>query len=49
MNILGKNRNYSEVYQPFIGLGEEEIMKVQRFLDAIRSNLLFTLFTPFVL
>ena len=41
MNILGKYRNYSEVYQPFIGLGEEEIMKVQRFLDAIRSNLLF--------
>lgn len=41
MNILGKFRNYSEVYQPFIGLEEEEIVKVQRFLDAIRSNLLF--------
>ena len=41
MNILGKFRNYSEVYQPFIGLKEEEIVKTQRFLDAIRSNLLF--------
>lgn len=41
MNILGKYRNYSEVYQPFVGLNEEEIMKAQRFLDAIRSNLLF--------
>lgn len=41
MNILGKYRNCSEVYQPFIGLKEKEIMKVQRFLDAIRCNLLF--------
>lgn len=41
MNILGKHRNYSDVYQPFVGLEESEIVKVQRFLDAIRSNLLF--------
>lgn len=41
MNIISRFRNCSEVYQPFRGLNTNEIIKVQRFLDAIRSNLLF--------
>lgn len=41
MNIISRFRNYSEVYQPFVGLSEDQIVKIQRFLDAIRCNLLF--------
>ncbi|HHH54358.1 MAG TPA: DUF2813 domain-containing protein [Bacteroidetes bacterium] len=41
MNILAKKRNYVEVYQPSRGLEEKKIVKLERYLDAIRSNLLF--------
>ncbi|MCH4896471.1 ATP-dependent endonuclease [Marinilabiliaceae bacterium JC040] len=41
MNILGKKQNSAEVFQPSNGLETEELMKVQRYLDAVRSNLLF--------
>lgn len=41
MNILAKRQNYAEVYQPSIGLNRSEIKKLERYLDAIRSNLLF--------
>jgi len=41
MNILAKKRNYAEVYQPSKGLLPAKIVKLERYLDAIRSNLLF--------
>lgn len=41
MNILAKKRNYVEVYQPSRGLDRGKIAKLERYLDAIRSNLLF--------
>ncbi len=41
MNILSKKQNYAEVYQPSTGLKRAKVMKLERYLDAIRSNLLF--------
>lgn len=41
MNILAKKINYVDVYQPSKDLLPEEINKLERYLDAIRSNLLF--------
>lgn len=41
VNILGREADRCEAYQPSIGLSEEEIGNVQRYLDAVRSNLLF--------
>ncbi|MEX0813166.1 MAG: AAA family ATPase [Chitinophagales bacterium] len=41
INILSKKINCSEVYQPSIGLKPEDIAKLERYLDAVRSNLLF--------
>lgn len=41
VNILGREADCCEAYQPSIGLCEEEIGNVQRYLDAVRSNLLF--------
>lgn len=41
INILAKKSNYAEVYQPSVGLSAEKINEVQRYLDAVRSNLLF--------
>lgn len=41
INILAKKLNYSEVYQPSTGLNEESINQIQRYLDAVRTNLLF--------
>ena len=41
INILAKKRNYAEVYQPSCGLEPENINEIQRYLDAVRSNLLF--------
>jgi putative ATP-dependent endonuclease of OLD family len=41
INILSKGRNLAEVFQPTIGLAERKIGKLQRYLDAVRSNLLF--------
>lgn len=41
VNILGKEGNVCEAFQPSTGLEPVEIRNVQRYLDAIRSNLLF--------
>lgn len=41
MNILSKKENGAESYQPSNGLAPENIIKLERYLDAIRSNLLF--------
>ena len=40
-NILGRTGNRCEVFQPTVGLEPEEINNIQRYLDAVRSNLLF--------
>lgn len=41
MNILGREGGRCEAYQPATGLEPREITSVQRYLDAVRSNLLF--------
>lgn len=41
INILGKNSGKCEAYQPSTGLAEPDIGNIQRYLDAVRSNLLF--------
>jgi putative ATP-dependent endonuclease of OLD family len=41
INILAKKLNYAEVYQPSTGLAPENINQIQRYLDAVRTNLLF--------
>lgn len=41
MNILGKNGGKVEVFQPWVGLTEPQLVGVQRYLDAVRCNLLF--------
>lgn len=41
INILAKKLNYAEVYQPSNGLAPENINEIQRYLDAVRTNLLF--------
>lgn len=42
MNILGRDGPACEAYQPSHGLTEQEVGNVQRYLDAVRSNLLFS-------
>lgn len=41
INILGKNNGFCEAYQPAIGLTPTEVGNIQRYLDAVRCNLLF--------
>ncbi|MCX2745429.1 AAA family ATPase [Mangrovivirga sp. M17] len=41
INILAKKLNHAEVYQPSNGLTPKEINQIERYLDAIRTNLLF--------
>ncbi|MDV3492441.1 ATP-dependent endonuclease [Elizabethkingia miricola] len=41
INILAKKLNYAEVYQPSNGLNPENVGEIQRYLDAVRTNLLF--------
>lgn len=41
MNVLGRHADRCEAYQPTVGLTTEQIGNVQRYLDAVRSNLLF--------
>lgn len=41
VNILGRVKNYAEVFHPAAGLTQEKKVKLQRYLDAIRTNLLF--------
>ncbi|MBS4432799.1 DUF2813 domain-containing protein [Pectobacterium punjabense] len=41
VNILGRENDRCEAYQPSTGLKPEEVGNIQRYLDAVRSNLLF--------
>lgn len=41
MNILGRESGVVEAFQPTKGLGEKLVRNIQRYLDAVRSNLLF--------
>lgn len=41
MNVLSKSSNLVRVFNPSSGLGEDEIFRIERYLDAVRSNLLF--------
>ncbi len=41
INILGRTGGLCEAYQPAVGLSPTEVGNIQRYLDAVRSNLLF--------
>lgn len=41
INILGRRGGRCEVFQPSVGLTPDEVGNIQRYLDAVRSNLLF--------
>ena len=41
INVLSKKANYAVAYQPANGLDKSRITKLERYLDAIRTNLLF--------
>ena len=41
INILAKKQNYAEVFQPSTKLEPGNINEIQRYLDAVRTNLLF--------
>ncbi len=41
MNVLARRGGTSEVYQPTTGLAPDEIVRLERYLDATRSTLLF--------
>lgn len=41
MNVLNKHTNYAEVFNPTTGLDESKYIKLERYLDAVRSTLLF--------
>lgn len=41
INVLGRKEGGCEAYQPATGLDEDTVGTVQRYLDAVRSNLLF--------
>lgn len=41
INILGRQDGRCEVFQPSAGLDPSQIGNIQRYLDAVRSNLLF--------
>jgi len=41
MNILGRSEGQCDAYQPASGLSATEVGNIQRYLDAVRSNLLF--------
>src|SRR5690606_23432846 len=41
VNILGRRGAFCEAYQPATGLDAVQVTSIQRYLDAVRSNLLF--------
>lgn len=41
INVLSKRRNHAISFQPARGLSEDKVEKLERYLDAIRTNLLF--------
>lgn len=42
MNIISKQDSGSKVMQPYVGLSEEQIAHIERYLDVKRSELLFS-------
>lgn len=41
VNVLAKKKDHAEVFQPSHGLAEPVVVRVERYLDAVRSTLLF--------
>lgn len=41
VNVLARKRSKSEVYQPANGLNTRDLARIERYLDAVRSTLLF--------
>jgi putative ATP-dependent endonuclease of OLD family len=41
VNVLARKEDHAETYQPAHGLSDEEIGRLERYLDAVRSTLLF--------
>ena len=41
VNVLAKKDDHAEVYQPAHGLSQEAVGRLERYLDAVRSTLLF--------
>ena len=41
VNVLAKMNDYAEVYQPADQMSDKEMRRVERYLDAVRSTLLF--------
>ena len=41
VNVLAKKDDHAEVYQPANGLSSKETKRIERYLDAVRSTLLF--------
>lgn len=41
MNVLSKSSNLVKIFNPANGLDDNEISRIERYLDAVRSNLLF--------
>jgi len=41
MNVLSKSKNLVHVFNPAKNLNTDEITRIERYLDAVRSNLLF--------
>lgn len=42
MNVLARQQGFTEVFRPSNGLNPKEIYSIERYLDAIRSDLLFS-------
>jgi len=42
MNVLARQQGFTEVFRPSNGLSPKEIYSIERYLDAIRSDLLFS-------
>jgi hypothetical protein len=41
VNVLARRRDHAEVYQPARGLSPKAVRRLERYLDAVRSTLLF--------
>lgn len=41
VNVLAREDGYAEVFQPAAGLTPKQVVRVERYLDALRSTLLF--------
>lgn len=41
MNVLARRKDYADVFQPAAGLDAATVLRVERYLDAVRSPLLF--------